>query len=258
MSSSRHIHFLSSICRMNLNASFWVDFLSEGFSFKVVENSSPMMRRNILVMLVWLALSVRIVRWWITPVEECTFFQPVRQEFPLLFNNWSSLPMQAKTYSLFGSNRRYMTNFWAYIAFHSHIFIDWRTTTFTLHLLMDHANRKTLTFGGWFRGTPFRSPLQRGLKGLGARGGTKVWRSKGASPSEGFKGASRGLQGGLKGASPWRGRGLQWGFKGACRGLQAFSVEGGFEGAWRGLEGGFIRGLEAFSLKEAWRGFGHV
>ena len=29
---------------------------------------------------------------------------------------------------------------------------------------------------GWFRGTPFRSPLQGGLKGLGARGGggTKV------------------------------------------------------------------------------------
>ena len=25
--------------------------------------------------------------------------------------------------------------------------------------------------GGWFRGTPFRSPLQGGLKGLGARGG---------------------------------------------------------------------------------------
>ena len=32
--------------------------------------------------------------------EECTFFQPVRREFPLLFNNWSSLPMQAKAYSL--------------------------------------------------------------------------------------------------------------------------------------------------------------
>ena len=32
--------------------------------------------------------------------EECSFFQPVRREFPLLFNNWSSLPMQAKTYSL--------------------------------------------------------------------------------------------------------------------------------------------------------------
>ena len=47
---------------------------------------------------------------------------------------------------------------------------------------------------GWFRGTPFRSPLQGGLKGLGARGG------KGASPSEGFKAASRGLEGGLKGA----------------------------------------------------------
>ena len=32
--------------------------------------------------------------------EECAFFQPVRREFPLLFNNWSSLPMQAKAYSL--------------------------------------------------------------------------------------------------------------------------------------------------------------
>ena len=32
--------------------------------------------------------------------EECSFFQPVRREFPLLFNNWSSLPMQAKAYSL--------------------------------------------------------------------------------------------------------------------------------------------------------------
>ena len=45
---------------------------------------------------------------------------------------------------------------------------------------------------------PSEAPLQGGLKGLGARGGGT--RSKGASPSEGFKGASRGLQGGLKGA----------------------------------------------------------
>ena len=58
------------------------------------------------------------------------------------------------------------------------------------------------TQGGWFRGTPFRSPLQGGLKGLGA---------KGASPSEGLKGASRRLEGGLKGAS----RRLQGGLKGA-------------------------------------------
>jgi len=32
--------------------------------------------------------------------EECTFFQAVRREFPLLFNNWSSLSMQAKAHSL--------------------------------------------------------------------------------------------------------------------------------------------------------------
>ena len=68
---------------------------------------------------------------------------------------------------------------------------------------------------GWFRGTPFRSPLQGGLKGLGARGegdeGLKV---------EGFKGASKGLEGGLKGAS----RGLEGGFKGA-------SPSEGFKGA---------------------------
>ena len=52
--------------------------------------------------------------------------------------------------------------------------------------------------GGWFRGTPFRSPLQGGLKGLGAKGG-------GGRRSEGRRGlhlrkASRGLQGGFKGA----------------------------------------------------------
>ena len=62
--------------------------------------------------------------------------------------------------------------------------------------------------GGWFRGTPFTSPLQGGLKGLGARaggdeglkvGGFTLRRLQG-----GFKGASRGLEGGftlsLKGA----------------------------------------------------------
>ena len=62
---------------------------------------------------------------------------------------------------------------------------------------------------GWFRGTPFRSPLQGGLKGLGARGG-------GGRRSEGRRGlhlrkASRGLEVGFKGAS----RGLQGGLKGA-------------------------------------------
>ena len=95
--------------------------------------------------------------------------------------------------------------------------------------------------GGWFRGTPFRSPLQGGLKGLGARGG-------GGRRSEG----RRGLH--LRKAS----RRLEEGFKGAWRGLQAFSVEGGFEGGWRGLEGGFIfkgasRGLEGGLKPSAWR-----
>ena len=51
--------------------------------------------------------------------------------------------------------------------------------------------------GGWFRGTPFRSPLQGGLKGLGARGGGR--RSEGRRGLH-LRKASRGLQGGLKGA----------------------------------------------------------
>ena len=62
--------------------------------------------------------------------------------------------------------------------------------------------------GGWFRGTPFRSPLQGGLKGLGARGGGR--RSEGRRGLH-LRKASRGLQGGFKGAS----RGLQGGLKGA-------------------------------------------
>ena len=47
----------------------------------------------------------------------------------------------------FGPNRRCMISFYAfYIAFHSHMLIDWRMTTFTLHLRMDHVNGKsTLT-----------------------------------------------------------------------------------------------------------------
>ena len=59
---------------------------------------------------------------------------------------------------------------------------------------------------GWFRGTPFRSPLQGSLKGLGARGGG---RDEGLKVERGLhlRKASRGLQGGLKGASG--------GFKGA-------------------------------------------
>ena len=60
---------------------------------------------------------------------------------------------------------------------------------------------------GWFRGAPFRSPLQGGLKGLGARGGgDEGLKVEGGFTfgrlQGGFKGASRGLQGGFKGASP--------------------------------------------------------
>ena len=107
---------------------------------------------------------------------------------------------------------------------------------------------------GWFRGTPFRSPLQGSLKGLGARRerGTKVWRSKGASPSEGFKGASRKLEGGLKGAS----RGLEGDFKETSRGLQGGfeRLEGSLKGASRGLEGGFKGASLSEDFKTAWRG----
>ena len=68
--------------------------------------------------------------------------------------------------------------------------------------------------GGWFRGTPFRSPLQGGLKGVGARGGgDEGLKVEGGFTfgrlQGGFKEASRGLEGGLKGASPSEG------FKGA-------------------------------------------
>ena len=46
---------------------------------------------------------------------------------------------------------------------------------------------------------PLQKPPSRGLEGSGGEGGGGR-RSKGASPSEGFKGASRGLEGGFKGA----------------------------------------------------------
>ena len=88
-----------------------------------------------------------------------------------------------------------------------------------------------------------RYPLQKspssGQEGSrGERGReTKVWRSKGPSPSEGFKGASRGL------------RGFERGFKEASRGLHLRKTS-------RELQGGF-KGLEAFprwrKLREAWR-----
>ena len=64
-------------------------------------------------------------------------------------------------------------------------------------------------FWRWFRGTPFKSPLQGGLNwGRGGDEGLKV--------EGGFTFAR--LQGGFKGAS----RGLQ-GFKGASRGLEGAS-----------------------------------
>ena len=49
--------------------------------------------------------------------------------------------------------------------------------------------------GGWFRSTPFRSPLQGGLKGLGARGGGV---DEGLKVEGGFTFGR--LQGGFKGA----------------------------------------------------------
>ena len=74
---------------------------------------------------------------------------------------------------------------------------------------------------------PFRSPLQRGLKGLGGEGGGGLHLRK---ASRGLKGASRGLEGGFKGAS--RGLGLQGGLEG---GLKPSALKG----ASRMLEGGF-------------------
>ena len=76
----------------------------------------------------------------------------------------------------------------------------------------------------------------RGLEGgfKGAWRGLEAFSAKGASrmlqgASRGFKGASRGLQGGLKPSA----------LKGASR-----MLEGGFKGAWRGLRGGFKFNLE--------------
>ena len=55
---------------------------------------------------------------------------------------------------------------------------------------------ETVFSWGWFRGTPFRSLLQGGLKSLGARGGRRSEDRRGLH----LRKASRGLQGGLKGA----------------------------------------------------------
>ena len=56
------------------------------------------------------------------------------------------------------------------------------------------TTQMALMIGGWFRGTPFRSPLQGGLKGLGARGGG----DEGLKVEGGFTFGR--LQGGFKGA----------------------------------------------------------
>ena len=130
-----------------------------------------------------------------------------------------------------------------------------------------------MMIGCWFRGTSFRSHLQGDLKGLGrGEAWTKVWRSKGASPSESFKGEKRRLQGGFKRASKgFTLKGALRGLEGSFKGLKPSALKGRCKGAWRGLhlqkawrglEGGFIfrrleggfkgasRGLEAF--KGAW------
>ena len=80
----------------------------------------------------------------------------------------------------------------------------------------------------------------------------KAWRGASRGGFKGdFKPFSRGLQGGLKEASPlWSLQGLEGGFKGAWEALQ-----GSFKGASRRLEKGFkgaSKGLEK-RLKGAWR-----
>ena len=62
-------------------------------------------------------------------------------------------------------------------------------------------------FGGLVPRYPLQKPPSRGLEGSGGEGGggrrsrrrLHLRRSKEASPSEGFKGASRGLEGGFQG-----------------------------------------------------------
>ena len=104
-----------------------------------------------------------------------------------------------------------------------------------------------------------------GDEGLKVEGGFTFGRLQG-----GFKGASRGLQGGLKPSEAEEGferlegglkgasRGLEGGFKGlhlrkASRGLEG-GLEGGFKGDSRGLQGGFTFGRLQGGLKEASRG----
>ena len=136
---------------------------------------------------------------------------------------------------------------------------------------------------------PLQKPPSRGLEGYGEGGGGErrsegrrglhLW--KASRGLQGFKGAWRGLEGGLKGASKGLEGGftfgrLQGGLKGASRGLQgglkgAWSLpkvkraSRGLKGAWSGLQGGFTfgrlqgglkgasRGLQG-GLKGAWRG----
>ena len=101
--------------------------------------------------------------------------------------------------------------------------------------------------------------LQGGLKGAwrGLERGLKPSTLKGASRGleGGLKEASRGLKGGLKGASSSEGFKVasRW-LQGAWRGLEAFSVEGGFDGAWRGLERGLKGASPSEGFKGAWRG----
>ena len=147
---------------------------------------------------------------------------------------------------------------------------------FHYRTLEPKAWAKGLSQRAWVKELRVQKSLSSGLEGLEARKGrAKVCRSKGALPSEGFKGTSRWLQRGfkkgLKWVSPsedfkrtWRGfkrlqgdlngawslpkvkrirwawRRLERGFKEASRrlegGLKPSEGEGGFDGAWRGLE----------------------
>ena len=107
---------------------------------------------------------------------------------------------------------------------------------------------RLLTYGvdspGQSRGI---SPLQgRGRRSEGRRGLHLQKASRG--PQRGFKGASRGLEGGftLKGAS----KGLERGFKGASTGLEGGLKPSALKGASRGLEGGF----EGASIQGGFKG----
>ena len=120
-----------------------------------------------------------------------------------------------------------------------------------------HVSRSLLL--GKYKGAgsevpPSEAPF-KGAWRVWGRGGkrTKAWRLKGASPSKGFNGASRGLEASLRGRLPSEGfKGAWKDFKGAWRGL-----EEGLKGAsslqrWRGLRGGFKGASRGF--KGAWRG----